>query len=67
MVVYLLKKFCTGSDPVFLPDRKSGYFDAIVHAFRKFRAPLSGKEEHAFPVRVQEYKSIFQTIKILTS
>jgi len=26
------------------------YSDSIVHAFRKFRAPLSGKAEHAFPV-----------------
>jgi len=39
----------------------TGYSDAIVHAFRKFRAPLSVKAEHAFPVRVQEYKSIFCT------
>ena len=25
------------------------YSDAIVHAFRKFRAPFSGKAVHTFP------------------
>ena len=28
---------------------KNEYSDAKVHAFRKFRAPLSGKAVHVFP------------------
>ena len=29
--------------------RLTEYSDAKVHAFRKFRAPISGKEVHTFP------------------